>query len=428
MIRALGKIKKLKPGERLTKHDFMLPLPDVLLDFAEQELDNPIASLAAQLGCSLADDFINLATIAGQLLWLVDVAPVRTGTPDSLSISMLAQGYLMQLRTACDVLAVIIQKFYLDEKGVIVPKKKRDSLYRLIDWLKKNPSQVPDRIKFILEPMSWFDQLKGIRDKLVHNRFDINIFTDDVAPSYALMSTGDIHLHFLRKPRQHLDNPLRPAPLLPLLRLFTEGALGLAGQIAQAIAAERGHTPSRTHVINGVYIPALPHLLSYEEPSRDAADDEKRRRKIKARHLRDAGDYLNSVNLGHPDGFWLPFAVRMEELFGKQPRHIGEPKHPLFYDGEALIGWHFDFEKEGQQYVVLLRDGIHYTPAGLKESKNDFQDFRRRVGEASVVVVSDVTRAPREIPKDEIFDGLILDTDPIQAAERAFKTLMNPNG
>jgi hypothetical protein len=125
VIRALGKTVTLKLGQRLTKHDFLLPLADILLDFVEQGPDSPTASLAAQLGCSLADDFVNLATLAGQLLWLADIAPVRTGTPDSLSISMLAQGYLTQLRTARDVLAVIVQTFYLDEKGVKYRRRKR---------------------------------------------------------------------------------------------------------------------------------------------------------------------------------------------------------------------------------------------------------------------------------------------------------------
>jgi hypothetical protein len=239
------------------------------------------------------------------------------------------------------------------------------------------------------------------------------------------MSTGDIHLHFLRKPRQRLDDPLRPAPLLPLLRLFTEGALDLANRITEAIVAERGHTPSRTHVINGVYIPALHHLLSYEEPNRKMTEDEKRRRKIKARYLWTAGDYLNSVDLGHPDGFWLPFAVRMEELFSTRPRHMTKPKHPEYRDGEALFDWQLYFEKMEQRYVVLLRDGIYYSPEGLEQAKNALQVFRQNNGEASVVLVSDATQTPQEIPVEQIFDGLILDTNPVRAAERAFEALMN---
>jgi hypothetical protein len=57
MIRALGKTKTLRPGQPLTKHDFYLPLTDVLLDLVEKDLHSPEARLPAQLGCSLAHDF-----------------------------------------------------------------------------------------------------------------------------------------------------------------------------------------------------------------------------------------------------------------------------------------------------------------------------------------------------------------------------------
>jgi hypothetical protein len=98
-------------------------------------------------------------------------------------------------------------------------------------------------------------------------------------------------------------------------------------------------------------------MLSYQEPSREITEGQKRRRKIKARHLWNAGNYLNSVDLGYPDGFWLPFAVCIEELFDTQPYHVGKPIHPRYRDGEALIDWRFHFEKSGQRYVILLRDG-----------------------------------------------------------------------
>jgi hypothetical protein len=198
LIRALGKTVTLEPSQRLTKHDFLLPLSDILLDFVEKDLYGPSAAISSQLGCSLAHDFVNLSTVAGQLLWLVDTAPVRTGTPDSLSISMLAESYLMYLRSACDVIAVIIHTFCIEEKkkGQVPNKSFND----LIDWIEKNPSRVPEGIKFVVDHRDWFVELRGIRDKLVHHRFDINIFTDNVAPSFSIMSTGDIHLHTIRKP------------------------------------------------------------------------------------------------------------------------------------------------------------------------------------------------------------------------------------
>jgi hypothetical protein len=225
----------------------------------------------------------------------------------------------MHLRSACDVIAVIIHTVCIDDKkkGQVPDESFND----LADWIDKNPARVPNNLKFVVEHKDWFVELRSIRDKLVHHRIDINIFIDGVAPQFSLMSTGDIHLHFLRKPRKPLENPLQLAPLLPFLKLVTHGALNLADQVTEVLAAERKHAPSRTHVINGVYIPALHHMLSYEEHNkRKVTEDEKRRRKIKAGYLLRAGDYLKAVNLGHPDGFWLPFAVRIEEMFGTPPK------------------------------------------------------------------------------------------------------------
>jgi hypothetical protein len=182
VIRALGNTVTLKPGQRLTRHDFLLPLSDILLDLVEQNLYGPSAAFSSQLGCSLAHDFVRLSTIAGQLLWLVDTAPVRTGTPDTLSISMLAESYLMYLRSTCDVIAVIIHAF------CIVERKKgqvpNGSFNDLIGWIEDNPTRVPESIKFVARHKDWFVELRSIRDKLVHHRFDINILMDNVAPSF----------------------------------------------------------------------------------------------------------------------------------------------------------------------------------------------------------------------------------------------------
>jgi hypothetical protein len=366
VIRALGKTVTLAPGQPLTKHDFYSPLSDVLLDLVEKDLYGASAKPASQLGCSLAHDFIRLSTVAGQLLWLIETAPVRTGTPDLLSITMLAESYLMSLRAACDVIAVIVHTFCIeDKKKGQVPD---ESFNDLIDWIENNPKRVPQSLKFIAEHRDWFADLRSIRDKLVHHRFDINIFMNGVFPSFSLMSTGDLHLHFLRKPGQFYEPGLSLTPLMPFLKRATQGALKLASKIAEVIAAERKLVPSKTHVLNGVYIPALHHLLSYEQPDEEVAEDEQRRREIKARYLRYAGDYLNAIKLGHPDGFWLPFAVRLEELFGSEPVHISEAGHPTWRDGEVLIEWHLHFEREQREYAAILREGTFFS---VDELTND---------------------------------------------------------
>jgi hypothetical protein len=75
MIKALGKIVKLKKARPVSIHDFHLPLCDILLDLVEQDIDGSSALRFSQLAHSLSHDFINLATLAGQLLWYEGVTP-----------------------------------------------------------------------------------------------------------------------------------------------------------------------------------------------------------------------------------------------------------------------------------------------------------------------------------------------------------------
>jgi hypothetical protein len=423
VIRTLGKTMKLKPGEPLSKHDFLLPLSDVMLDLVEKDTQGPSALLYSQLGCSLAHDFLNLATLAGELLWRVGVAPIRTGTPDSLIIAALAESYLMTLRSACDVVAAIIHACCIPAKEKGKVPKKVDSFNSLITWAEKNPARVPENIRFITEHMDWFAELKGIRDKLVHNRYDINVFTDDVAPSFSLMSAGEINLHFLRAPGTRLANPLHPVALLPFLKRVTIGVLLLADQVAQAIARHNSHEPSKTHVLNGVYVPALTHLLSYEEPNReDMTSAEKLRRKLTARYLLGAGDYLKSIDFDYPDGFWLRCAVRLAELFGQVPQY-SNPRHPTYRDGEALIEWRLTFKSAENTYIVLLRDGRYLNAETLESDETTMQQLGNDSGAAAAILVANSTPALREIPAEKFFDGLIVDSDPVKAAERVFSKL-----
>ena len=245
-----------------------------------------------------------------------------------------------------------------------------------------------------------------------------------VFPSFSLMSTGDLHLHFLRKPGQFYEPGLTRTHLMPFLKRVTQGILDLARKIAEVIAAERKNDPSKTHVLNGVYIPALHHLLSYVQPDEKVTEDEERRRKIKARYLRNAGDYLNAIKLGHPDGFWLPFALRLEELFGIEPVYVCPPGYPNYRDGEVMIEWHLHFEREQREYAVILREGTFFSVDGLNTDEQKLEHFKQGVGAAGAVLVANQTPVARGIPADRVFSGLIMESDPIKAAERAYAELI----
>lgn len=227
MIRALGKIIKREVGQPLSVHDFAIPLSDLLLDLMEKDSHGPLALEASQLACSFAHDFVSLATLAGQLLWYVDVAPQRTGTPDSLLISLTAESYLMFLRTSCDVISSIILTFCVDETDQIPNRlmKRKDSFNDLIEWVKNNPEKAPERIRFLSTHWNWFDKLRTLRNQLVHYGYEIVVFTDEIAPQFGAISMGDAELHFLHNPGEQFEGAPTMEPLLPALKTYTSSIL-----------------------------------------------------------------------------------------------------------------------------------------------------------------------------------------------------------
>jgi hypothetical protein len=422
VIRALGKLVRLKPGAVLSRHDFHLPLSDLLLDLASSDMEDARALWYSQKACSLAHDFLNLATMAGHLLWHVSVAPLRTGTPDSISISMYAESYFVFARSACDVLTDIIHALCVDTrmKGQ-VPK---GSFNDLLEWVEKNPTRVPENIRFVAGHRDWFEQLRGIRDKLVHFGYDMNVYTNAVAPSYALMDAGESTLHFLRKPRERFENAPRLAPLLPLLKRIARGMLTLSDQTAKASVHQK-RSGSMMNVLNGVYVPALNHILSYEEPegSADMTPQEVQKRRFTAWYLLEARDYLTSLVLGYPEGFWLRFAVRLAERFGSFPIYMSEPKCPPYRDGEELVRWQLGFVYNGRSYALMLKDAVHWKFESTEGSTSDAEILQRLKIDpdvAEAVLVANSASLQNPIPPERMFDGVILESDPIKAADAAF--------
>jgi hypothetical protein len=430
MIRALGKNVRIRPGEALTKHDFLLPLTDLLLDIVEQDMESEYALWYSQRACALAHDVLNMATMAGELLWHTSVASLRSATSDSVYISVVAENYFVQARSACDVIAEVILKLCVEPKkrGQLPPEDplEGNSFRSLLNWVVKNPTRIPD-IGFVAEHEDWFSQLVGIRDKLVHLGHDMIIFTNPIAPSFGLMDTGASTLHFFRKPRERFPEGPTPVPLLPVLKRITEGVLTLSGQAATAIAQNRGHTSAERNVLNGVYIPALHHLLSYEEPTQaDMALEVNHRRTLEARYLLEAGDYLNAIRFGYPDGFWFRFAVRLAELYGKQPDFMSTPRCPDFRDGEELGFWQLGFIHEGKDHELILKDIAHLRIDASEGAHTDAEILQRLRSSARVsaaVLVVNANSFSTRIPPEKRFDGLIIESDPIKAADAAFIAL-----
>jgi hypothetical protein len=415
----------------LTKHDFLLPLTDILLDMVEQDTESEHALWYSQRACALAHDVLNMATMAGQLLWLIGVAPLRSATPDSISISLVAESYFIQARSACDVIAEVILKLCVDPKkrGQLPPEDplEGNSFRSLLNWVIKNPTRMSG-ISFVAEHRDWFSDLVGIRDKLVHLGYDMTVYTNPVAPLFGLMSTGAATLHFLRRPREQFPEGPRVVPLLPFLKRITQGILTLSNQVAETIAQERKHTSLKRNILNGVYIPALRQLLSYEEPSKaDMTPEAEKRNEIAAWYLQDARDYLSAIQIGYPDGFWFQFAIHISELYGRPPTYASTPRCPPRRDGEELAQWRLGFTHEEKDHMITLKDAAHVKLDSTEGSMADVEVLQRLrtspYGPTVAVLVVNTSAPATPFPLDKMFDGLILESDPIKAADAAFMAL-----
>jgi hypothetical protein len=407
-------------------HEFYIPLCDVLLDLVEQDIDGPDALQLLQIAHSFAHDFLNLATLAGRLLWCEGVTPNMSRSPDLVAIGVDTETYLISLRAACDILAEAIVYFGVEPRNR--GKVPKDSINSLKNWILKDQIRINtfhETFHFIREHFDWFTELKAIRDKIVHQGYHSNIYTDRILFKFMLMPIGVVELQMLHggyKEKDHReDKPrFRQVPLLSLLKRFTLSVLELATQLSRAIQERHTLRCSRTHTLSGVYVPALHHLISYEEPPERhlLTPIEERGRLIVAWHLLNAGDYLSACERGYPGGFWWRFLLRLSELFPNRPRYVSEPR---FADSGALVEWQFVFREGELDFALSMRDIVSLKRDWLKDAKDSLDEFAKKAGASRALLVANrVVGADEPAAGQDTSEYLIVDRDPIRAAESAF--------
>jgi hypothetical protein len=277
--------------------------------------------------------------------------------------------------------------------------------------------------------------LRALRDKIVHQGYYSNIYTDRSLFKFLLTPGFDPDLQLSRSHRryQNEDDPQQARPriqqvsLLSLLKNFTLSVFELTGQLSQAIEKQEELECSKTHVLSGVYVPALHHLLSYVEPSKRSEQNtlEERQRRIAAWYLLKAGDYLSSVECGYPDGFWWQFLMRLSELCTELPKYISQPQ---FAGRGALVEWNFIFNESNWDLAVSLRDVVVLEERWLEGVKENLDNFSTRAGaERAMLVANRSIKIPDRIADPINMDFLLVETDPIIAAERVFSALNPPS-
>jgi hypothetical protein len=202
-----------------------------------------------------------------------------------------------------------------------------------------------------------------------------------------------------------------------------ECKVGLADDLARAIETQLGVQCSKTHALDGVYVPALHHLMAYEQPRPGYAldDNETRRRHISAWHLLKAGDYLSAVERGYPDGHWWQFVMHLCDLFPKPPRLVSQPS---FAGWGVPTQWNFVFGPDENKVALSLRDSVLYESRWMAAARENLQLFSGQVDAKRSVLVAKSKTGRHSLPAGtDVSDFLIIENDPIVAAEKAFAML-----
>jgi hypothetical protein len=150
-------IARLVKVENLSdlKQQFHVSLCDLLSDLVERDISGPDASTYSQIAHSLAHDPLNLATLAGRLLWYEGVTPDMSRSPDLVAIAVDTENYLVSLRTACDILAVAFAHFCIEpEKRSQVPNR---SFRKLLFWARDHAKSLRENFRFhqLISSGSW---------------------------------------------------------------------------------------------------------------------------------------------------------------------------------------------------------------------------------------------------------------------------------
>ena len=407
-IRALQALVKLREVEPLAAHDYYLSLPDVLMDLAEQNPTRPDAQRLAELAHSFSHDILGLAVLGGRTLWYEAVTPDMSRPPDVVSVSVDVENYFVLLQTACDIMGDVVRHLGIpnNRRGQAPP----ESFHKLNNWAKANASKLLPQFRFIAEDLPWFNQLNAIRTKLVHRGYGSVTFTNRLCLSFGLAQP---ELYVRIPPR---EKRVRLEPLVPLLKRLTRSVVDFSEDLAAAVRQQEGVANlSRTHVLNGVYVPALHHLDAYQVPI------ESSQAVVVATCLVTLGDYLTATDLGYPSGYRWVLLTNLCERLGVAAVQISKPGFTV--SGRPVGEWTFMFRHQDRPFAILACDRI--ATESLSRVHSNLRQLVREFDIDGVILVvrehvpSDKGKNPKKLPSN-----VIVDDNPQTAAQEAAGRLL----
>jgi hypothetical protein len=442
---ALGTLVTDKKGRNASsRHEFDIPLCDLLLDLVEQDIEGPDALLFTEIAHSFAHDILHVSTLAAALLWYEGVTPDLSRSTDLGSIWVNAEATLAFLRSACDLLAPAFARFAVPPAKGKVSNRAKESFRGLLTWVGLGDTLPPKQtleakahydcvslpFHFLEQHSHWFLHLRSLRDRLMHGGYSLVPYTERVFLEGILMPPGVAQLQLLHGGYKQEDYREDAPPrfkrykLLETIKEFTTKILELAKDLAIAVTQDLGIVPSGTHFLSGVRVPALYQLLSYETPTvaRGVNGFEDCNLRSKAWYLLRAGDYLGAHEEGYPNGFWWRFKTRLSAICGRPPCLVSQEQSA---SRASATKWYV-FCCGGKHYGVMTHDWLNRDDSWIKDAKAKLQRFRETKDLNGTVIVG---RGWHDETMDAgahsagLCDFCIAEGDPVKAAKEAFTKL-----
>src|SRR5215467_12485472 len=111
---ALGVPTDVSRKQPLNRFQMYLGLPDALA--CKQHADS---AHLQELANSFGHDVLNIAALAGRLLWYEGVTPEMWRSHDLIAVAVDSESYYVMLQTACDIMADVIATLGAKKRGQV---------------------------------------------------------------------------------------------------------------------------------------------------------------------------------------------------------------------------------------------------------------------------------------------------------------------
>jgi hypothetical protein len=385
---ALGSTVEVDRYKPLSRFEKYLGLADALV--CRQDESGHLRELAD----SFSHDILNLATLAGRLLWLEGVTPDQWRSHDLVAVAVDSEAYFVMMQAACDTMADVIATL-----GAKKNQAPAEGFHHLNQWALRSPDRLAPKFRFVAVPLPWFDEINGIRTKLVHRGADAWVYTERVTFEWDVRLPG--------------NKVRRGNYLLAMLQRLTRSMLAFSETLGSVVMPmEQLERAPKMTAISGVYVPALTHLLdNYETPTRPQAWN--------AGCLLACGGYVEAAYLEYFEGFWWQFLLGLSERFGRGPALVRVPVSPSgLVDNCNVV-----FASEIGSYGMVAWDEVQTNQKWLDGATESIEKLSAAHNLSGALLIG--RRADGDPPK-LLPDGrtpIVVSGDSRRACEEAFARL-----